>query len=128
MSAKPALPSPSNQLKPPLASSVAGYVYVDFELRGCPINKYQLLEVLNAFLNGRKPNVPSYSVCVECKRRQTVCVLQILLLVFCLLPPVSPPLSQSAAALGLLLLVWSFTLDVIWLARRARHNAEEAKS
>ena len=69
----------------------------------------------------RRPLAPS-------RRRQTVCVLQILLLVFCLLPPVSPPWSQSAAALGLLLLVWSFTLDVIWLARRARHNAEEAKS
>ncbi|NOX38262.1 MAG: oxidoreductase [Calditrichaeota bacterium] len=51
------------------------HVYVDFELRGCPINKYQLLEVLNAFLNGRKPNIPNYSVCVECKRRGNVCVM-----------------------------------------------------
>ena len=69
----------------------------------------------------RRPLAPS-------RRRQTVCVLQILMLIFCLLPPVIPPWSQSAAALGLLLLVWSFTLDVIWLARRARRNAEEAIS
>ena len=34
----------------------------------------------------------------------------------------------GAAALGLLLLVWSFTLDVVWLARRARLQAEEARS
>ncbi len=51
------------------------HVAVDFELRGCPINKHQLLEVITAFLHKRRPNVPSYSVCVECKRRGTVCVM-----------------------------------------------------
>lgn len=54
---------------------VGSYVHVDFELRGCPINKNQLLEVINAFLNKRKPNVPTHSVCVECKLRGTVCVM-----------------------------------------------------
>ncbi len=57
------------------SSPIAGHVFVDFELRGCPINKYQLLEVISAFLQGRKPNVPTYSVCVECKRRGTPCVM-----------------------------------------------------
>jgi sulfhydrogenase subunit delta len=57
------------------STSIADHVFVDFELRGCPINKLQLVEVLNAYLNGRKPNVPTYSVCMECKRRGTVCVL-----------------------------------------------------
>lgn len=51
------------------------HVFVDFELRGCPINKNQLLEVLSAFLHGRAPNIPTYSVCVECKRRGTACVM-----------------------------------------------------
>jgi coenzyme F420-reducing hydrogenase gamma subunit len=54
---------------------VGSYVHVDFELRGCPINKKQLLEVLNAYLNKRKPTVPTYSVCVECKLRGTTCVM-----------------------------------------------------
>jgi len=54
---------------------VGSYVHVDFELRGCPINKMQLLEVLNAYLNKRKPTVPSYSVCLECKLRGTTCVM-----------------------------------------------------
>jgi sulfhydrogenase subunit delta len=54
---------------------VGSYVHVDFELRGCPINKMQLLEVLNAYLNKRKPTVPSHSVCVECKLRGTTCVM-----------------------------------------------------
>jgi len=57
------------------STPIADHVFVDFELRGCPINKYQLLEVVSALLNGRKPNLPPYSVCVECKRRGTVCVM-----------------------------------------------------
>lgn len=57
------------------STPISDHVQVDFELRGCPINKYQLLEVLNAFLHGRKPNIPSWSQCIECKRKGTVCVL-----------------------------------------------------
>ena len=57
------------------STSIASHVHVDFELQGCPINKHQLLEVLGAFLYGRKPNIPAYSVCIECKRRGTVCVM-----------------------------------------------------
>ncbi len=54
---------------------VNAFVHVDFELRGCPINKYQLIEVLNAFLNSRKPNIPTYSVCIDCKLKGNVCVM-----------------------------------------------------
>lgn len=57
------------------SSPIADHVKVDFELRGCPINKQQLLEVLNAFLNGRKPTVPPHSTCIECKMRGNVCVM-----------------------------------------------------
>lgn len=53
---------------------VSSYVKVDFELRGCPISKKQLLEVISAFLIGRKPNIPNHSVCMECKRKGVVCV------------------------------------------------------
>jgi coenzyme F420-reducing hydrogenase gamma subunit len=57
-----------------LSTPVAEHVSVDFELRGCPINKYQLVELLAATLAGRKPNIPTYSVCLECKRKGNVCV------------------------------------------------------
>lgn len=57
------------------STPIASHIHVDFELQGCPINKHQLLEVLSAFLFGRKPNVSVYSVCNECKRRGTVCVM-----------------------------------------------------
>jgi coenzyme F420-reducing hydrogenase gamma subunit len=57
------------------SSPIAEHVFVDFELRGCPINKYQLVEVISAYLHGRKPNIPTYSVCMECKLRGTPCVM-----------------------------------------------------
>jgi sulfhydrogenase subunit delta len=60
-----------------LASStpISAHVPVDFELNGCPIDKRQLLEVISAHLNRRRPRVRAHSVCVECKRRGTVCVM-----------------------------------------------------
>jgi len=57
-----------------MSTPVAEHVPVDFELRGCPINKYHLAELLSATLAGRKPSIPAYSVCLECKRRGAVCV------------------------------------------------------
>jgi coenzyme F420-reducing hydrogenase gamma subunit len=57
------------------STPISDHVAVDLELQGCPINKRQLLEVITAFLQGRRPNVPTYSVCVECKRRGTPCVM-----------------------------------------------------
>jgi coenzyme F420-reducing hydrogenase gamma subunit len=57
------------------STAIADHVPVDFELRGCPINKHQLLEVITSLLAGRKPRTSSESVCPECKRRGTVCVI-----------------------------------------------------
>ena len=56
------------------STPISDHVRVDFELRGCPINKTQLLEVISAFLRARRPNTPAHSVCVECKQRGNVCV------------------------------------------------------
>jgi coenzyme F420-reducing hydrogenase gamma subunit len=57
------------------STPIAAHVVVDFELRGCPIDKRQLLEVISAFLHGRRPNTPAHSVCIECKLRGNVCVM-----------------------------------------------------
>jgi sulfhydrogenase subunit delta len=57
------------------STPISDHVFVDFELQGCPINKHQLVEVISAFLNGRKPNTPPHSVCIECKQRGSVCVM-----------------------------------------------------
>ena len=57
------------------STPIADHVFVDFELRGCPISRHQLIEVISAFLHNRKPNTPPHSVCLECKLRGTVCVM-----------------------------------------------------
>ena len=44
----------------------SAHIAVDFELHGCPIDKQQLLEVITAFLRGRRPQIASHSVCFEC--------------------------------------------------------------
>jgi sulfhydrogenase subunit delta len=57
------------------STPISAHVPVDFELRGCPIDKSQLVDVVASYLQGRRPNVASTSVCTECKRRGNVCVL-----------------------------------------------------
>ena len=57
-----------------LSTPIAEHVPVDFELRGCPINKFQLIELIAATLAKRKPNIPTYGVCIECKRKGNVCI------------------------------------------------------
>ena len=56
------------------STAIADHVPVDFELRGCPIDRGQLVDLLTAVLFGRKPHVPGHSVCAECKARGVVCV------------------------------------------------------
>jgi coenzyme F420-reducing hydrogenase gamma subunit len=56
------------------STPISDHVPVDFELRGCPINKHQLVELISALLRGSRPRTPRYSVCIECKMRGTVCV------------------------------------------------------
>ncbi|NUN12089.1 MAG: oxidoreductase [Myxococcales bacterium] len=57
------------------STPISSHVTVDYELRGCPISKTQLLEVINAFLTKRRPAIPDQSVCMDCKAKGTVCVM-----------------------------------------------------
>lgn len=57
------------------STPIADHIRVDYELRGCPINKQQLIEVVSAYLAGRMPAIASHSLCIECKMRGTVCVM-----------------------------------------------------
>ena len=58
-----------------VAEPVANHVVVDAELRGCPIDGRQLLELLTAVTTGRRPQLPDEAVCLECKRRGVACVV-----------------------------------------------------
>lgn len=57
------------------STPIVDHVFVDFELRGCPVSKKQLIGVLSAWLNGRSLDVSEASVCLECKRRGMPCVM-----------------------------------------------------
>jgi len=57
------------------STPISAHVAVDFEVNGCPINKAQILEVITQLLEGRDLYLPSHSVCMDCKRRGTVCVM-----------------------------------------------------
>ncbi len=57
------------------STPIAEHVKVDFELQGCPPSKEQLLEVISAFLNHRRPAIAGHSVCIDCKRAGNVCVM-----------------------------------------------------
>ena len=57
------------------STAIADHVPVDFELRGCPINRHQLVEVLLALVQGRRPRTPSHCVCLDCKRLGNVCIM-----------------------------------------------------
>jgi coenzyme F420-reducing hydrogenase gamma subunit len=56
------------------STPIREHVKVDYELRGCPVDRGQLLEVITAYLAGREPSIPDRSVCYECKARGAVCV------------------------------------------------------
>jgi coenzyme F420-reducing hydrogenase gamma subunit len=57
------------------STAIGHHVRVDFELRGCPIDARQLIEVIGAYLQGHRPRTRSHSVCIECKQKGTVCVM-----------------------------------------------------
>jgi len=59
----------------PESAAIADHVAVDGELRGCPVSKQQLIELITATLAARKPHIPTVSQCVECKRAGTACVM-----------------------------------------------------
>ena len=59
----------------PTSSAITDHVKVDLEIWGCPVNKYHLAEAIAALLQSRKPNLPEYSLCMECKQSNNTCVM-----------------------------------------------------
>jgi len=57
------------------ALPVGDFVAVDFELRGCPVSKAQLLQFFAATIRGAKPRLPGSAVCLECKRAGNPCLV-----------------------------------------------------
>jgi coenzyme F420-reducing hydrogenase gamma subunit len=68
-------PDPDRVEALPTSTPVSAHVAVDAELQGCPISREQLLRVLLRLLLGSTPDLPVASVCLECKRSGTACVV-----------------------------------------------------
>jgi sulfhydrogenase subunit delta len=68
-------PSPDLVSALPMSTPVSDHVYVDYELWGCPINKDALAETLVSLLAGKRPGMPVYSLCMDCKMKGIPCVL-----------------------------------------------------
>ena len=60
----------------PDASPIASVVQVNYEIRGCPIDRTEFLEAVRSLLAGTVPAVPPHAVCVECTLRGTPCLLE----------------------------------------------------
>ncbi|MHB1629660.1 MAG: NADH-quinone oxidoreductase subunit B family protein, partial [Bacilli bacterium] len=48
-------------------------VQVDYKIYGCPIDRREFAYVVRSLVMGKRPEIPNYPVCVECKRRENVC-------------------------------------------------------
>jgi coenzyme F420-reducing hydrogenase gamma subunit len=58
------------------ARPINAVVPVDYYVRGCPPQTAELLKVVKALLLGKKPDIPAYPVCVECKMAGNICVFE----------------------------------------------------
>ena len=47
---------------------------MDASIPGCPIDRFEFLEVVKQVLLGKTPAIPDYPVCVECKLKENVCL------------------------------------------------------
>jgi coenzyme F420-reducing hydrogenase gamma subunit len=52
-------------------------VDVDFYIPGCPIDKTEFTKIVSQLAIGRTPKLPSYPVCVECKKNENICVFEL---------------------------------------------------
>ena len=55
------------------AQPISAAIKVDYCAHGCPVNNYEVLQIVSHLLHGKEPVIPNYPVCVECKRRETIC-------------------------------------------------------
>jgi len=57
------------------STPISDHVKVDAALYGCPIGLDQLVELIVSALLGRKPYLPDWPVCLQCKMKGNVCLL-----------------------------------------------------
>jgi len=56
------------------ARPISAVIPVDAIIPGCPIDRFEFLDVVKKVLLGKKPAIPDYPLCVECKLKENVCL------------------------------------------------------
>jgi coenzyme F420-reducing hydrogenase gamma subunit len=59
-----------------LARPIDAVIPVDAYVHGCPMTKEEFLHVVKSLLIGKKPEIPNYPVCVECKKNENICAFE----------------------------------------------------
>ena len=65
------VPSACGDMGAPRAGGAV--IVVDFEVRACPIDSYDFIDVLQRALYGSNKTYPSRTMCGDCKRNETSC-------------------------------------------------------
>lgn len=68
-------PAPEHIDSLPTSTPFSAHVRVDRELWGCPPNTQQVMRAVRSLLYGAVPEDDREKVCLECKRKNNVCVL-----------------------------------------------------
>jgi coenzyme F420-reducing hydrogenase gamma subunit len=55
---------------------ISAVIPVDFAIPGCPIDRNEFVAVVKALLLGKKPPIPDYPLCVECKLKENTCLFK----------------------------------------------------
>jgi sulfhydrogenase subunit delta len=63
-------------LRTGLTKAVGEVVQVDYAVPGCPIDRKEFTYIVRSLLMGKKPEIPDYPVCVECKAAGNPCLWQ----------------------------------------------------
>jgi len=53
---------------------IEAVIPVDFVIPGCPIDRREFISTVKALLLGKKPFIPDYPLCVECKLKENTCL------------------------------------------------------
>jgi coenzyme F420-reducing hydrogenase gamma subunit len=56
------------------ARPISAVIEVDGVIPGCPIDRFEFLRIVQQLLQGRKPKLPHYPLCVECKLKENACL------------------------------------------------------
>ncbi len=63
-------------LRTAVTKAVGEVVQVDYAVPGCPMDGKEFTYIVRSLLMGKKPEIPEYPVCVECKAKGNLCLWQ----------------------------------------------------